>query len=291
MSQESVHLMSYDRGDHCIISDHKPVRALMNMNVKKVNWASYEQQLIDTFLQDCKQQPYSDLSSFVQWGIKPLVASPMGVKLQSLGKLGDRKPLTLVNQLPDKSIYFVISGIPNPSAAAAATGGIGSATGGDRNNIGGFNNANNHHDNNADERRRCDSETSGSENNTTTAAAGYPGDENKYPLPPWLRVQPMHGMLAAGEQLTLTVWNSHEKTHLQFLYDWEAHEAYSVQKLPSLGPLLRLPTNDPEMEISTCVRVQGIVVSDDSSMLEGSSADSMLLDPLLIPIVCTLNTP
>jgi hypothetical protein len=52
MPFENVELMTYSRGSSTV-SDHKPVYASLNVKVKRVDWASCEQTLLDVMEELC----------------------------------------------------------------------------------------------------------------------------------------------------------------------------------------------------------------------------------------------
>ena len=97
MPFENVELMTYSRGSSTV-SDHKPVYASLNVKVKRVDWASCEQTLLDVMEELCHYD--GDLrEALLRSGGSPLTIEPASINLHSIPPVGDNVQLNLTNCL------------------------------------------------------------------------------------------------------------------------------------------------------------------------------------------------
>jgi hypothetical protein len=112
--EELVELKKYDRCANKI-SDHKPVRALLNVKVKSVDWEEYERDLLLQYEAACREHQYSSKSSYMfNRGVLPLTASARSILLQSCLPERRKVTLTLRNNLPSETIQFFLNGASIP---------------------------------------------------------------------------------------------------------------------------------------------------------------------------------
>jgi len=105
MPFENVELMTYSRGSSTV-SDHKPVYASLNVKVKRVDWASCEQTLLDVMEELCHYD--GDLrEALLRSGGSPLAIEPASINLHSIPPVGDNVQLKLTNCLDCDLSYSI----------------------------------------------------------------------------------------------------------------------------------------------------------------------------------------
>jgi len=122
--QEAVELMSYER---CIntLSDHKPVRAFLNLKVKEVDWAAYENSLINGYIHRSVQtgryahilRDPTSLNRLHVSGSRSCAVSiyPKVVNLRSFCSAGDSCSLNVRNNLQFDRVLFMVTKSPPSS--------------------------------------------------------------------------------------------------------------------------------------------------------------------------------
>ncbi|RYH28561.1 hypothetical protein EON65_11735 [archaeon] len=123
--QERIELMEYNVCEGLFMSDHKPVRAILNMKVKKLDWGAYEKDVSqETF--HILSDPFFPLKSHLasQPVVKPMYpnsayvnsacrirylhVSPSVLGLKSVTRDGDRQYLTLTNTHSSYTLHYRI---------------------------------------------------------------------------------------------------------------------------------------------------------------------------------------
>lgn len=122
--REGIELMQYTCCQDLIMSDHKPVRAVLNMRVKRMDWAAYEAHRIESTMQFLSDPLHSSDSShnMPQMAYPPhpspyhsaaahlshVQVRPRAIALHSVTNTGDFEQLSLMNMHKDYRLRYRI---------------------------------------------------------------------------------------------------------------------------------------------------------------------------------------
>jgi hypothetical protein len=224
--EETIELISYHSCTN-IISDHKPVSALMWLRVRRIDYARHEQRVVrcyEPLLHQADVQPLNNKALDLSWHRFRLVTPPAPLFQPELQKQQKLQPQLLRYRHATQVNPF------HSSASSLQP--------------------------NCILLRSMSKEGASAIVELSNRSLALPAllEIDVMSVPSWLSVTFPTPILLPQHSIPITLRNHHVLSTLQLVQDVEQYREYAQENLRSFGKYLNLPPNDPAMQIVAFVR-------------------------------------
>lgn len=232
--EESIELISYHSCTN-LISDHKPVSALMYLRVRRVDWARHEQRMVrcySSMLYQADVQPLYSPSLDLTWHRVRLVSAPATLFVPEV----HAKPSGSFFQLPGRRSTTTAHSPRSPRISSEQPDGMQPT---------------------CILLRSVNKDGSSATVEIFNRSPSLPAllDIARDSVPSWLSITISSMVILPQHSVQLTLRNDHTLSTLQLVHDVELYRDFAQENLRTIGKYLDLPPNDPAMQIFAYVRV------------------------------------